>query len=1007
MKLALVPRRRICLALALVFILSSMPFDVEARQRFSTIQGNVHEEAEIAPYAGGRKAGPIHDWELLCKIEGDPELQAKALKEAKEGNLDNVFVLACMYFHGKGVEKNQAAAFELFKYAANKGHSNSQNNLGFMFEEGLGTKKDLKQAMAWYQKAADYKNGAGTCNLANMIEHGRGVPANPEQAYTLYQKAAELGNKIAGQNVFAYDFEKERLAKIKGATPSKPGTKTAALPKTGFTYNPASATPPVVADAKGASSPAGTSIKEEKAASATSGLQAGTPTLTAILNRLSKGTSLEQLAKQPEATQPETKQTEAKAEAKQPDATVAAEPKKEEPKAEAKKQPKAEPKKEAPVVAAKPETKRAEVPKQESKAEDKKPLINEKAPVAAAPKPSGSDELLAKTIDRLPKPKAADKPAQKAAEKAVEKPAQTAEKPIEKPAAKTAEKLSEKPAVAAAPVATSDEETKEAAKSEETKTAKSALDTPITYGSAPKVEAKPEPSVETAADKPTETKPVETKKAESKPVVAEAKPKEKKAETKATETKSSQSTAAAVAAKPTTQTPKPTAPAKVDANPASAVIKAASSPTPTDKNGVNRPIRDKWAMVVGITDFDDPDIPDLQFSAKDATDFYNYLVKEANFQPDHVRLILNEQATQRRVLSELGSKFLARVVKPDDLVVLFFSTHGSPSQLDPRGKNYLVACDSDSDDLFATGIEMQKLLDSIQGRVLTDRVLLVMDACHSGFAAPDSGSKGIARLGNFKADELAQGSGQVVICSSMPEERAWESTRYSNGVFTHRLLQGLRASGSSTTLIEAFRKTQTEVGIEVREDRPGAKQTPVLKGKWNGNDLILASVPYAPQAVPLSVSKNLSTDSRVDLLAAAPAQGVRNVSEGKKDADGPTKPSNESAPRSGDIYLDAQFFSVKGDPRSVAKEYQDAIRANGSDPELHFLRAKALIQLEDWHNAMACLNEAIQLSPNRANYYLGRAYVYFRQGKTVLADQDLAQAKFQDKSLGDKVRFHK
>lgn len=1003
MKLALVLRRRICLALALVFILSSMPFDVEARQRFSTIQGNVHEEAEIAPYAGGRKAGPIHDWELLCKIEGDPELQAKALKEAKEGNLDNVFVLACMYFHGKGVEKNQAAAFELFKYAANKGHSNSQNNLGFMFEEGLGTKKDLKQAMAWYQKAADYKNGAGTCNLANMIEHGRGVPANPEQAYALYQKAAELGNKIAGQNVFAYDFEKERLAKIKGATPSKPGTK-AVLPKTGFTYNPASATPPAVADAKGASSPTGTSIKEEKAASSTSGLQAGTPTLTAILNRLSKGTSLEQLAaKQPEASQPETKQTEAK----QPEATVAAETKKEEPKAETKK---AEPKKEAPVVAAKPETKRAEVPeqqpnpKQQSKAEDKKPLINEKAPVAAAPKTSGPDELLAKTIDKLPKPKAAtataEKAAQKVAEKAVdkpaqkatvEKPAQTAEKPIEKPAANTAEKIAEKPAVAAPVAATSDEETKAPVKSEETKAAKSALDTPITYGSAPKVEATPEPSVETA-DKPSETKPVaETKKTESKPVVAEAKKTESKpvvAETKPTGKKA--------------------APAKVDANPASAVIKAASSSTPTtDKNGVNRPIRDKWAMVVGITDFDDPDIPDLQFSAKDATDFYNYLVKEANFQPDHVRLILNEQATQRRVLSELGSKFLARVVKPDDLVVLFFSTHGSPSQLDPRGKNYLVACDSDSDDLFATGIEMQKLLDSIQGRVLTDRVLLVMDACHSGFAAPDSGSKGIARLGNFKADELAQGSGQVVICSSMPEERAWESTRYSNGVFTNRLLQGLRANGSSTTLIEAFRKTQTEVGIEVREDRPGAKQTPVLKGKWNGNDLILASVPYAPQAVPLSVSKNLSTDSRVDLLAAAPAQGVRNVSEGKKDADGPTKPSNESAPRSGDIYLDAQFFSVKGDPRSIAKEYQDAIRANGSDPELHFLRAKALIQLEDWHNAMACLNEAIQLSPNRANYYLGRAYVYFRQGKTVLAEQDLAQAKFQDKSLGDKVRFHK
>ena len=93
-----------------------------------------------------------------------------------------------------------------------------------------------------------------------------------------------------------------------------------------------------------------------------------------------------------------------------------------------------------------------------------------------------------------------------------------------------------------------------------------------------------------------------------------------------------------------------------------------------------------------------------------------------------MRLLLDDKASQRRVMSELGSKFLARVVKPDDLVVLYFSTHGSPSSLDIRGKNYLVAHDSDPNDLFATGIEMQRILESIQGRVLTDRVLLVLDA---------------------------------------------------------------------------------------------------------------------------------------------------------------------------------------------------------------------------------------------------------------------------------------
>ena len=211
-----------------------------------------------------------------------------------------------------------------------------------------------------------------------------------------------------------------------------------------------------------------------------------------------------------------------------------------------------------------------------------------------------------------------------------------------------------------------------------------------------------------------------------------------------------------------------------------------------------RPIRDKWALVIGIGDFADKSVPRLKYATKDARDFYDYLIKDAHFAPDHVRLLLDDKASERRIMSELGSKFLARVVKPDDLVVIFFSTHGSPSQMDIRGKNYLCAYDTEPNDLFATGIEMQKILDSIQGRVLTDRVLLVLDACHSGSTDPNA--KGIIRSGNFDAEQLAEGSGQLVICSSKPEEQSFESKRYDNGVFTRSLLNGLRSNSSKATL---------------------------------------------------------------------------------------------------------------------------------------------------------------------------------------------------------------
>lgn len=240
------------------------------------------------------------------------------------------------------------------------------------------------------------------------------------------------------------------------------------------------------------------------------------------------------------------------------------------------------------------------------------------------------------------------------------------------------------------------------------------------------------------------------------------------------------------------------------------------SPSVPSVPSVPSAIRDKWALIVGISDFQDKRIPKLKYSAKDARDFRDFLVKECNFAPDHVRLLLNEKATERRVASELGNKFLARVAKPGDLTVLYFSTHGSSSKADLKGKNYLVAYDSDRDDLYATGIEMQKITDAISERVDSGRVLLVLDACHSG--ATTGGAKAMSNPGNFDAEELAQGSGKLVICSSKPDQQSWESARYQNGVFTRKLIEGLRLKGKKTKLEEAFTFVQTAVKSEVQED---------------------------------------------------------------------------------------------------------------------------------------------------------------------------------------------
>ncbi len=262
-----------------------------------------------------------------------------------------------------------------------------------------------------------------------------------------------------------------------------------------------------------------------------------------------------------------------------------------------------------------------------------------------------------------------------------------------------------------------------------------------------------------------------------------------------------------------------------------------------DQSNPNRPIKDKWALVVGISQFQNPKLK-LLYAAKDAQDFSQYLIKEGNFAADHVKLLTDGEATQKRIMSELGSKWLPHMANPDDLVVIFISSHGSPADMDIEGVNYLVAHDTDVDDLYTTGIEMQDLIGTIKRRVHSDRVVLILDACHSG--AADTQSKGLSRVTNVDAAMVAQGTGQLVICSSMPNQVSWELKDQPNSVFTRFLIDGLRKQGSATKLGEAYGFMKDKVQETVLRER-GIMQTPVLKSAWKGNDLILASLPTAPR----------------------------------------------------------------------------------------------------------------------------------------------------------------
>ena len=263
-------------------------------------------------------------------------------------------------------------------------------------------------------------------------------------------------------------------------------------------------------------------------------------------------------------------------------------------------------------------------------------------------------------------------------------------------------------------------------------------------------------------------------------------------------------------------------------------------PKPPSGHLASRPVRDKWALVIGVSTFKDSSI-NLKYAAKDATDFRNYLVNDAGFKSDHVRLLTNQGASRENIVAALGDGWLRHKAHKDDLVVIFISSHGSAAKKEVSNANFILPYESNLSNVVLTGIPMQWFTVGVKEMLHADRVLLVLDVCHGG-AVVNSGDKAVGRVPAREVDvrHVPIGEGQLVLASSLAGQLSWESSSYQNSVFTHRLIESLKSRGRGTGIKQAFASMKDKVEDEVLRER-GQMQTPVLMdSSWRGGDLALA-----------------------------------------------------------------------------------------------------------------------------------------------------------------------
>lgn len=296
-------------------------------------------------------------------------------------------------------------------------------------------------------------------------------------------------------------------------------------------------------------------------------------------------------------------------------------------------------------------------------------------------------------------------------------------------------------------------------------------------------------------------------------------------------------------------------------------VPPAAAPPPISNTQTAASIGNKWALVVGIDKFEDKRAPQLNYAVKDSKDFVTFLEDPhgGRFDPSHVEHLENDGATLKGIKQGLGR--LRVEAKPDDLVVLYLSSHGSSRYMDPNGVSYIITHDTDLGDsatLYASSLQMIDLVQEINRELKARRVVLILDTCYSGDAltnpnkAPDyAASRGSLLMGtndpppdapasssfSVAFENLKVGYGRAVITASRANESSWESPKLQNGYFTHYLLEVLREDHGEARLDQVFSQVRTRVSSRVKAEL-NASQNPSFEFSEHADSIVLGG----PQA---------------------------------------------------------------------------------------------------------------------------------------------------------------
>ena len=246
-----------------------------------------------------------------------------------------------------------------------------------------------------------------------------------------------------------------------------------------------------------------------------------------------------------------------------------------------------------------------------------------------------------------------------------------------------------------------------------------------------------------------------------------------------------------------------------------------------------------YSVFVGINEYQDQRISPLRFAIHDAQQFYERAIEYWANDEQETWLLTDQEATKKRVTSLIGTE-LASQVQEDDMVLFYFSGHGSPEttgEIDNISR-YLIMYDTDYKDIFTTAIDLERELDRLLKRLKSKWIVGFIDSCFSGrvggrtFEGPKLMDIDMRGKGRDLLQKLEFGEGRILMTACDDNEIAFESSKLGHGVFTFQLLRLLTDRRFLRPTI-GIGELYDQVTRMVKEFTSG-EQHPILHGRARG-----------------------------------------------------------------------------------------------------------------------------------------------------------------------------